>query len=42
MDDNPLVVIAERRMISNGNFHPIAMATRARRAPTGRSPTSAS
>jgi histidine ammonia-lyase len=26
MDDNPLVVTAERRMISNGNFHPIAMA----------------
>ena len=26
MDDNPLVVVAERRMISNGNFHPIAMA----------------
>ena len=26
MDDNPLVVTAERRLISNGNFHPIAMA----------------
>ena len=26
MDDNPLVVVGERRMISNGNFHPIAMA----------------
>ena len=26
MDDNPLVSSAERRMISNGNFHPIAMA----------------
>jgi histidine ammonia-lyase len=25
-DDNPLVVAAENRMISNGNFHPIAMA----------------
>jgi histidine ammonia-lyase len=25
-DDNPLVVAAEDRMISNGNFHPIAMA----------------
>ena len=26
MDDNPLVVAAEGRMVSNGNFHPIAMA----------------
>jgi histidine ammonia-lyase len=26
MDDNPLVVTAERQMVSNGNFHPIAMA----------------
>jgi histidine ammonia-lyase len=26
MDDNPLVVIGEDRMISNGNFHPIVMA----------------
>ena len=26
MDDNPLVVTAERRMVSNGNFHPIALA----------------
>ena len=26
MDDNPLVITAERRMVSNGNFHPIAMA----------------
>jgi histidine ammonia-lyase len=26
MDDNPLVSIAEDRMISNGNFHPILMA----------------
>jgi histidine ammonia-lyase len=26
MDDNPLVDIASGRMISNGNFHPLAMA----------------
>ncbi|MGH9295604.1 MAG: aromatic amino acid lyase, partial [Acidimicrobiales bacterium] len=26
MDDNPLVWIPERRLISNGNFHPMAMA----------------
>lgn len=26
MDDNPLVVVEEGRMISNGNFHPIVMA----------------
>ncbi|MGH2408450.1 MAG: aromatic amino acid lyase [Candidatus Limnocylindrales bacterium] len=26
MDDNPLVVVAERRMISNGNFHPMLLA----------------
>jgi len=26
MDDNPLVSIAERRLLSNGNFHPMAMA----------------
>ncbi len=26
MDDNPLVWQAERRLISNGNFHPMAMA----------------
>jgi histidine ammonia-lyase len=26
MDDNPLVVTAEHRMVSNGNFHPIALA----------------
>jgi histidine ammonia-lyase len=26
MDDNPLVVIDEGRMVSNGNFHPILMA----------------
>ena len=26
MDDNPLVVVDERRMVSNGNFHPIALA----------------
>jgi histidine ammonia-lyase len=26
IDDNPIVATAERRMISNGNFHPIAMA----------------
>ena len=26
MDDNPVVATAEGRMISNGNFHPIAMA----------------
>ena len=25
-DDNPLVDIAEGRLVSNGNFHPIAMA----------------
>jgi histidine ammonia-lyase len=26
MDDNPLVVVAERRMVSNGNFHPMLLA----------------
>jgi histidine ammonia-lyase len=26
MDDNPLVVVEERRMISNGNFHPLLLA----------------
>jgi histidine ammonia-lyase len=26
MDDNPLVVVEERRMVSNGNFHPMLMA----------------
>jgi len=26
MDDNPLVVVDERRLISNGNFHPMLMA----------------
>jgi histidine ammonia-lyase len=26
MDDNPLVVVDEGRMVSNGNFHPILMA----------------
>lgn len=26
MDDNPLVAVAEGRMISNGNFHPMLMA----------------
>jgi len=26
MDDNPLVVVEERRMISNGNFHPMLLA----------------
>ena len=26
MDDNPLVVVAERRIVSNGNFHPMVMA----------------
>jgi histidine ammonia-lyase len=26
MDDNPLVVVEERRLISNGNFHPMLMA----------------
>jgi histidine ammonia-lyase len=26
MDDNPLVVVAERRIVSNGNFHPMLMA----------------
>jgi histidine ammonia-lyase len=26
MDDNPLVDVGERRMVSNGNFHPIALA----------------
>lgn len=26
MDDNPLVSISQRRLISNGNFHPMAMA----------------
>jgi histidine ammonia-lyase len=26
MDDNPLVDVAERRIVSNGNFHPIALA----------------
>jgi histidine ammonia-lyase len=25
-DDNPLVIAAEERMVSNGNFHPMAMA----------------
>jgi histidine ammonia-lyase len=26
MDDNPLVVVEERRLVSNGNFHPMLMA----------------
>jgi histidine ammonia-lyase len=25
-DDNPLVVVAEKRLISNGNFHPVVLA----------------